>query len=123
MSKTVVEIVQDGSYRAAQPQQVLIAEGNTIQFSNQQGGGTLLVLTPETSGVLSPTPSSPLEIAGGSSVSFEFLKPSGGAYYAQVLPEGEEPYPIDGAASGDGPILTILSSTDRGTNSRTGRGL
>jgi hypothetical protein len=123
VSKTVVEIVQDGSYRAAQPQQVLIAEGNTIQFSNPQSGGTLLVLTPESSGVLSPTPNSPLEIAGGSSVSFEFLKPTGNRFYAQVLPEGEEPLPIDGAASEEGPILTILSSTDRGTNSRTGRGL
>jgi hypothetical protein len=123
VSKTVVEIVQDGTYRAAQPQQVLIAEGNTIQFSNQQSGGTLLVLTPETSRVLSPTPNSPVEIAGGASVSFEFLKPTGSRFYAQVLPEGEDPVPIDGPASEEGPILTILSSIDRGTDSRTGRGL
>jgi hypothetical protein len=123
MSKTVVEIVQDGSYRAAQPQQVLIAEGNSIEFSNPQSGGTLLVLSPETTAVLSPTPDSPAEIAGGASVTFQFLTPTGTSYYAQVLPEGEELFPINGTPSQDGPILTILSSTERDTNSRTGRGL
>ena len=123
MSKTVIEIVQDGSYRAAQPHQVLIADGNTIEFTNPQSGGTLLVLTPETTTVLSPTPNSPVEIAGGASISFQFLKPTGNNYFAQVLPEGEEAFPIDGVPSQDGPILTILSSDDRDTNSHTGRGL
>lgn len=123
MSKTVIEIVQDGSYRAAQPQQVLIAEGNVIEFSNPQTGGTLLVLTTATAKILSPSPGSSVEIAGGSSIAFEFLKPSGSGYYAQVLPDGEEPTPIDGAASQESPVLTILSSTDRGTDSRTGRGI
>jgi len=124
MSKKVVEIVQDGSYRAAQPPQVLVVEGNTIEFSAQPGKVTLLVLTPETQSILSPTPASTVvEIAGGAAVSFQFLSPASVDYRCQVLPEGTEPQPIESSSSQDAPILTILSSDERGTNVRTGRGL
>lgn len=123
MSKNVVEIVQDGSFRAAQPNQVLIVAGNTIEFSAEPGGGTILVLTPETADILSPTPATVVEIAGGASVSFQFLQPQGLDYRAQVLPEGSQPLPIEGSSSQDAPILTILSSDDRDVNVHTGRGL
>jgi hypothetical protein len=124
VSNKVVEIVQDGSYRAAQPPQVLIVGGNSIEFTAQPGGGTLLVLTPETRSILSPTPASTVvEIAGGASVSFEFLSPSGVDYRCQVLPEGAEPQPIKSSSSQDVAVLTILSSEERGGDSRTGRGL
>lgn len=124
MSKKIVEIVQHGSYRAAQPPQVSIVEGNTIEFSAQPGQATLLVLTPETQSILSPAPASTVvEIAGGASISFQFLSPTGVDYRCQVLPEGTEPQPIESSSSQDTPILTILSSDERGGNSRTGRGL
>ncbi len=113
MSETVVEIVQDGSYRAAQPPQVLVAEGKVIKFVNSGSAGTLLVLTPETASVLSPTPASPVTIAGGASVSYTCLQPNGSGYLAQVLSEDATPGPVHGQAA-DGPILTILSSIDRG---------
>jgi hypothetical protein len=124
MSTKVVEIVQDGSYRAGQPAQVQIVEGDTIEFLNGQGGGTLLVLTPETIGILSPTPDAEaVQIAAGASVSFEFKKPSQSGYCCGVLAEGTEPGPIDCASSGDVAVLSIISSDERSTASRTGRGL
>src|SRR5450631_1171805 len=104
MSKNDVEIVQDGSYRATQPSQILIVEGDTIEFSAQPGDGTLLVLTPETQEILSPTPGNVVEIAGGASVSFKFLQPASNDYRAQVLPEGEEPRTIVGSPAKDAAI-------------------
>ena len=122
MSTKVVEIVQDGHFRVAQPPQVLIVEGNSVQFSNQGASGTVLVFTRETRDVLSPTPESlVVNIAGGSSVSFEFLKPSTGPYCCQVLAEGTEPITFSCPDSQDGPILTILSSGHRGGDDKTGR--
>jgi hypothetical protein len=119
MSKTVVEIVQDGDYRGAQPPQVGIAEGNEIEFVNAGSGGTLLALTAETESILSPKPSSPVTLAGGAMVTYTFLAPTGGGYLAQVLPEGATPEPIDGAGA-EGPVLTILASTNRDPGNRTG---
>jgi hypothetical protein len=123
MSKNVVKIVQDGSYRAAQPSQVLVVEGDTIEFSAEPGDGTILVLTSETADILSPTPATVVEVSGGASVSFQILRPTGVDYRAQVLPEGSEPRPIEGFSSQDAPILTILSSDNRDVNVHTGRGL
>ena len=123
MSTKIVDIVQDGSYRAAQPTQVLVAEGNSVEFRNGPGGGTELVLTPESISILSPTPDTIVHIDAGGSVSFQFKKPSVSNYCAQVLAAGTEPYPIQCGPSGDGAVLTILSSDLRGTDSRTGRGL
>lgn len=124
MNSTIVEIVQDGSYRAAQPTQVPIVEGNSIQFSNPGSGGTELVLTPESIGILSPRPdSSVVEIASGVSIVFTFLKPSSDSYCCQVLSAGDTARPITCAQSEDGAVLTILSSEERGGDARTGRGL
>jgi hypothetical protein len=118
MSKTVIEIVQDGTYRAAQPPQVGVAEGNQIEFVNAGSIGTLLVLTAETESILSPKPNSSVTLAGGATVTYTFLAPTGSSYLAQVLPEGAAPGPVDGAGA-DGPVLTILPSGNRG-DLRTG---
>jgi hypothetical protein len=118
MSKAVVEIVQDEEYRAAQPPEVGVAEGNEIEFVNVGSGGTLLVLTAETESILSPKPSSPVTLAGGATVTYTFLTPTGSGYLAQVLPEGVTPGPIHGEGA-DGPVLTVLPSTNRG-DVRTG---
>jgi hypothetical protein len=119
MSKAVVEIVQDGDYRAAQPPQVGVAEGNEIHFVNVGSAGTLLLLTPETESILSPKPTSPVTIAGGATVTYTFLTPTGTGYLAQVLPEGAAPGSINGAGA-DGMVLTILPSTNRDPGVRTG---
>ncbi len=124
MSQTVVEIVGDGGYRAAEPYEVLIVEGDTIEFSSQISAGTILSLTAETAGVLSPKPASPqLAIAGGASVTFTFLKPASLSYCCQVLAEGVQAVPINCPPPGDDPILTILASEARSPGDRTGRGL
>jgi hypothetical protein len=124
MGKRVVEIVQDGSYRAGQPAQVQIVEGNSIELKNGPDGATELVLTDETRSILSPTPvSTVINIAAGASVSFEFKKPSSTAYCCQVLAGGEEPRPINCGSSDEGSTLSIFSSDDRSTASQTGRGL
>ncbi|MGA2558293.1 MAG: hypothetical protein ABSF17_01345 [Terracidiphilus sp.] len=123
MSKTVVQIKQDGSYRAAEPFQVLIEEGDTIEFSSQGAAGTILSITGETASILSPKPSTQLVIAGGSSVAFTFLKPGNAAYCCQVLAEGSPVGPINCPPPQDDPILSILSSDARGGDSKTGRGL
>jgi hypothetical protein len=124
MSKKIVEIVQDGAYRATQPARVQIEEGNSIEFRNGQAGGTELVLTPETRSILSPTPASTVvQIAAGASVSFDFKKPSSTSYCCQVLAEGTDPNPINCTSSDEGAVLSILSSEERSTSSRTGRGL
>jgi hypothetical protein len=123
MSNKVVEIVQDGSYRAGQPAQVQIVEGATIEFSNGADGGTELVLTPETQSILSPSPGSVVRIAARGTVSFTFKHASQNSYCCQVLAEAEEPRPINCTSSGAGAVLSILSSDDRGGDSRTGRGL
>ncbi len=52
MNKFVVQIVQSGDYRGAQPPQVGVAEGNEIEFVNAGSAGTLLVLTPATESIL-----------------------------------------------------------------------
>jgi hypothetical protein len=113
MSTKVVQIVQSGTERMAEPPQVFIAAGEQIEFVNAGSGGTLLVLTPETEEILSPTPSSPVLIAGGASVTYTFLTPNGGGYLAQVLSEGATPEPIEGTGA-DGTVLTILPSGNRG---------
>ena len=117
MSTTVVDIVQDGQYRLAQPPQVIVIAGNEVQFLNSGAAETLLVLTAETENILSPKPSSPVKLIGGESVIFRFLDPpESGEYLAQVLPEGE----TSGALEGDGmdgvsgAVLTIRPSGNRG---------
>jgi hypothetical protein len=119
MSKAVVQIVQSGDYRAAQPPQVGVFAGNEIEFVNAGSAGTLLVLTPETESILSPKPSSPVTLAGGATVTYTFLNPTGSGYLAQVLPEGSPIYPIDEVGA-DGAILTIEPSINRDPHSRTG---
>lgn len=124
MSKTVVAIVGDGAYRAAEPFQVLIVNGDTIEFSSQVNAETILSLSPETAGILSPKPSSlQVEIAAGTSVSFTFLQPASIPYCCQLVAEAVQPAPFNCPPPGDDPILTILSSEGRGPGSKTGRGL
>ncbi len=123
MSTKVVQIAQAGQSREAEPPQVFVAEGEQVEFVNAGSGGTLLILTPETAAILSPTPSSPVTIAGGATVTYTFLTPTGSGYLAQVLPEGATPVPIDEAGA-EGSVLTILPSSDRGTpdpGNQTGR--
>jgi hypothetical protein len=119
MSTKVVQIAQAGDFRQAQPPQVFVAEGEQIEFVNGESGGTLLVLTPETAAILSPTPSSPVTIAAGASVTYTFLTPTGSGYLAQVLPEGVTPAPIEGEGTA-GTVLTILPSTNRDPTVGTG---
>ena len=124
MSKKIVEIVQDGSYRAGQPAQLSIHDGDTVEFKNGDSGGTTLVLTGETRRVLSPIPASTtIEIAAGSSASFEVKGVSQATYCCQVLSEGTAPMPINCESAGAGAILSVLSSETRSTDNRTGRGL
>ena len=114
MSTTVVEIIADGKYRAAQPSQVLVVAGDTIEFSAPEGGATLLSLTAESASVLSPRPASlQIEIAAGSSVSYEFTGPSDAPYCCQLLPAGSGVYPIHCPEPQDDPVLVILSSENR----------
>jgi len=119
MNKKLVQIVQSGDFRQAQPPQVFIAEGEQVEFVYGGSGGTLLVLTPETAAILSPTPTSPVTIAGGATVTYTFLKPTGSGYLAQVLPQGATPEPIKGKGAA-GTVLTILPSTNRDPGNRTG---
>ena len=119
MSTKLVQIAQAGNFRQAQPPQVFVAEGEQMEFVNAGSGGTLLVLTPETAAILSPTPSSPVTIAGGATVTYTFLKPTGSGYLAQVLPEGATPEPVQGQGAA-GPVLTILPSNNRDPGNRTG---
>jgi hypothetical protein len=122
MSTKLVQIEQAGDFRQAQPPQVFVAEGEQIEFVNAGSDGTLLVLTPETAAILSPTPSSPVAIAGGATVTYTFLAPTGSGYLAQVLPEDATPGPVQGQGA-EGPVLTILPSTDRDPGNRTGRAM
>jgi hypothetical protein len=122
MSTTVIQIDAEGAHRAAKPFEVLIVEGETIEFSPDGGAGTVLSLTRETAAILSPAPSSLLvEIGGGAS--FTFLEPTARSYACQVLPDGAEAIPIQTPPPGDFAVLTILASDVRGLNSKTGRGL
>jgi len=124
VSKTVIQIVQDGSARSAEPFQVAIVEGNSIEFHAQSGGGTILSLTQATVDILSPKPaSSAVLVAGGTSVSFQFLKADGLSYCCQVLAEGTQPQPIQCPPAQEIAILTILPSHGRGPGDKTGRGL
>lgn len=124
MSRKVVEIVQDGSYRAGQPAQVQVADGNSIEFKNGAGGGTDLVLTPDTRSILSPTPESTVvRIAAGASISFDFKSPSAIVYCCQLLAEGTEPLLINCDSSIGEAELRILNSEERSLGSHTGRGL
>ena len=119
MGIKVVHIEQAGDFRQAQPPQVYVAAGEQIEFVNVGSGGTLLVLTPETASILSPTPSSPVRIAGGTTVTYTFLAPTTTGYLAQVLPDNATPGPVHGQGA-EGPVLTILPSTSRDPGSRTG---
>lgn len=120
MSTKLVQIAQSGDFRQAQPPQVFVSQGEQVEFMNAGSGGTLLVLTPETAAILSPTPTSPVTIAGGASITYTFLSPAGSGYLAQVLPEGATPGPVEGQGAA-GPVLTILPSTNRDPDNRTGR--
>jgi hypothetical protein len=122
MGTKVVQIEQAGNFRQAQPPQVFVAQGEQIQFVNAGSDGTLLVLTPETAAILSPAPSSPVTIAGGATLTYTFLAPTGSGYLAQVLPEGATPGPVQGQGA-DGTVLTILPSTNRDPGARTGRAI
>jgi plastocyanin len=124
VSTKVIEIVQDGSYRAGQPAQLFIHDGDTVEFKNGDGGGTTLVLTEQTRGILSPSPASTtIVIAAGSSVSFQIEKASQLTYCCQVLAEGEVVEPISCESAGAGAILSVLSSESRSADAHTGRGL
>lgn len=120
MSTKLVQIAQSGDFRQVQPPQVFVSQGEQVEFMNAGSGGTLLVLTPETAAILSPTPTSPVTIAGGASITYTFLSPAGSGYLAQVLPEGATPGPVEGQGAA-GPVLTILPSTNRDPDNRTGR--
>jgi len=124
MSKTTVKILQDGENRSAQPYEVSIVEGSTIEFSAPAGGDTLLSLTSETAVLLDPKPATlQVKIAGGSSVSYRFRKPANHSYCCQVLAAGSEAGPIQCPDAQGDAVLTILSSVSRGMGSKTGRGL
>ena len=120
MSTKIVQIAQAGDFRQAQPPQVFLAEGEQIELVNAGSGGTLLVLTPETAAILSPTPISPVTMAGGATVTYTILTPTGSGYLAQVLTEGATPGPVQGRGA-PGPVLTILPSSNRDPGARTGR--
>jgi hypothetical protein len=124
MSKTMVKILLDGENRSAQPYEVSIVEGSTIEFAAPAGGDTLLSLTPETATLLEPKPATlQVNIAGGSSVSYRFRKPANHAYCCQVLAAGSDAGPIQCPDTQGDAVLTILSSGSRSVGSKTGRGL
>jgi hypothetical protein len=122
VSKRVVEIIQDGLYRAGQPAQVFIHDGDTVEFKNGDSG-TTLVLTEQARSILSPTPGATVEIAVGASATFEVRGVSQSTYCCQVLAAGSSPEPINCESAGAGAILSILSSETRSADQRTGRGL
>jgi hypothetical protein len=124
MSSAMVKILQDGENRSAQPYEVSIAEGSTIEFSAPAGADTLLSLTPETAVLLDPKPDTlQVKIAGGSSVSYRFRKPANHSYCCQVLAAGSDAGPIQCPDGQGDAVLTILSSGARSLSNKTGRGL
>lgn len=124
MSKTTVKILQDGENRSAEPYEVSILEGSTIEFSAPVGGDTVLSLTSETAVLLDPKPDTlQVKIAGGASVSYRFRKAASHSYCCQVLAAGSDAGPIQCSDAQGDAVLTILSSSSRGVNSKTGRGL
>jgi hypothetical protein len=124
MSKTTVKILQDGENRSAEPYEVSIAEGSTIEFSAPAGADTLLSLTAETAVLLDPKPDTlQVKIAGGASVSYQFRKAANHAYCCQVLAAGSDAGPIQCPDAQGDAVLTILSSGSRNLTNKTGRGL
>jgi hypothetical protein len=125
MSKTTVKILQDGENRSAEPYEVSIVEGSTIEFSAPAGADTLLSLAPETAVLLDPKPDTlQVKIAGGASVSYKFRKAAANrSYCCQVLAAGSDPGPIQCPDAQGDAVLTILSSGNRGVGAKTGRGL
>jgi len=124
MSKTTVKILQDGENRSAEPYEVSIVDGSTIEFSAPVGGDTLLSLSPETAVLLDPKPDTlQVKIAGGASVSYQFRKAANHSYCCQVLAAGSDVGPIQCPDAQGDALLTILSSGSRNLSSKTGRGL
>lgn len=111
MSTTTVEIIANGSFRAAQPMQVLIVAGSAITFTAPADGSAVLSLTASTASLLSPSPSSQtVEIAAGTSVTFTFGDPGSQSYCCQVVADMASAHAIQCPDTSENAVLTILSS-------------
>ena len=110
MSTTVIEIIQDEQGHSAQPSQATLAKGDTIKFSNSAGEDVLLVFSPAAITLLSTQDGSgPVDLAGGSSTSFQVGEVGQGPYVCQILPAGSDTSSLTWPNGSREPVLLIVT--------------
>ena len=109
MSTKSISIVNSSGLRAATPDSIPLAEGDTLTFSTEADAPALLCFAPETSAILSPSPASPVSIAAGGLVSFTVGAVANAIYCSAVVPSDAAPpdsFDCRGAAH-SGPTLMV----------------
>ncbi|MFZ0591976.1 MAG: hypothetical protein WAM39_16040 [Bryobacteraceae bacterium] len=126
MSTKSISIVNSSGLRAATPDSIPLAKGDTLTFSTDTDAPTLLCFAPETVEILSPSPGGQVSIAAGASVSFTVGPVANATYCSAVAASDAAPpdsFDCKGMAQ-SGPTLVIRTGgmqTFSGPNWQTGR--
>jgi hypothetical protein len=110
MTTTNVLITDEMGLRVPSVASVAVVAGAEVTFAAAPGADSSLYFSQSAAAILTPSPSSPVSLPSGSSVSYTFEAPSGQAYGVIVQAPGDPaPTGLDFGPPGDPPVLVIQS--------------
>jgi hypothetical protein len=108
MTTTKVLIEDELGLRVPSVASVAVVSGEEITFTADSGADSNLYFSQAAAAVLTPSPSSPVSLASGASVTYTFGSPSGQAYGVIVQAPGDPaPTDFDFGPPADPPLLVI----------------
>ncbi len=108
MTTTKVLIEDELGLRVPSVASVAVVSGEEITFTADSDADSNLYFSQAAAAVLTPSPSSPVSLASGASVTYTFGSPSGQAYGVIVQAPGDPaPTDFDFGPPADPPLLVI----------------
>jgi hypothetical protein len=80
MANTDITLTNDGGIIVPSTPSVPVASGDTVSFATSDGAPVVLFFSPDATTILTPTPSSPFQIAAHGKAAFTFSSSKPGAY-------------------------------------------
>ncbi len=108
MTTTKVLIEDELGLRVPSVASVAVVSGDGVTFTADSDADSSLYFSQAAAAVLTPSPSSPVSLASGASVTYTFGSPSGQAYGVIVQAPGDPaPTDFDFGPPADPPLLVI----------------
>lgn len=108
MTTTKVLIEDEVGLRVPSVASVAVVSGDGVTFTADSDADSSLYFSQAAAAVLTPSPSSPVSLASGASVTYTFGSPSGQAYGVIVQAPGDPaPTDFDFGPPADPPLLVI----------------